>query len=111
VANIFGGIIAKIQENMLKADIQQVHQYGDTFFSQTDTAYLIFIVHASGANTFLVKTTSFFMGSAQSAATNTVDGTGSVISATEKLLRSKQTISAANNSDGNQYMQSKLSGK
>jgi conjugative transposon TraJ protein len=128
VANIFGGIIAKIQENMLKADIAQVQQYGDTFFSQTDSAYLIFlvmgivgyftvpgianyIVHASGANTFLVKTTSFFMGSAQSAATGTVDGTGSVISATERLLTSKQTISPSHSSEGNQYMKSKLSGK
>lgn len=42
VANIFGAIIGKIQENMLKVDIQQVIRYGDTFFSTTDTAYLIF---------------------------------------------------------------------
>jgi conjugative transposon TraJ protein len=44
VANIFGGIIGKVQENMLKLDIQQVQSAGDTFFSSTDTAYLIFLL-------------------------------------------------------------------
>ncbi len=44
VANIFGGIMGKIQENMLKMDIQQVNTFGDTFFSQTDMAYLIFLI-------------------------------------------------------------------
>ena len=32
VSNIFGSIIGKIQENMLKVDIAQVQDYGDTFF-------------------------------------------------------------------------------
>ncbi|MCQ6957309.1 conjugative transposon protein TraJ [Mucilaginibacter aquariorum] len=44
VANIFGSIIGKVQENMLKLDIAQVNQAGDTFFSSTDTAYLIFLL-------------------------------------------------------------------
>ncbi|MES2375412.1 MAG: conjugative transposon protein TraJ [Bacteroidota bacterium] len=44
VANIFGSIIGKVQENMLKLDIAQVGQAGDTFFSSTDTAYLIFLL-------------------------------------------------------------------
>jgi conjugative transposon TraJ protein len=44
VANIFGAIIGKVQENMLKLDIQQVQSAGDTFFSSTDTAYLIFLL-------------------------------------------------------------------
>lgn len=44
VANIFGSIIGKVQENMLKLDIQQVQNAGDTFFSSTDTAYLIFLL-------------------------------------------------------------------
>ena len=60
---------------MLKVDITQVQDYGDTFFSPTDTAYLIFmiigivgyftvpsvanyIVHAGGGNTLLYKVTS-----------------------------------------------------
>ncbi|MCD0470601.1 conjugative transposon protein TraJ [Flavobacterium sp. JAS] len=44
VANIFGSIIGKIQEQMLKLDIAQVNQSGDTFFSSTDIAYLIFMI-------------------------------------------------------------------
>ncbi|WP_197413392.1 hypothetical protein [Flavobacterium sp. TAB 87] len=44
VANIFGGIMGKIQEQMLTIDISQVNNYGSTFFSRTDMAYLIFII-------------------------------------------------------------------
>ena len=44
VANIFGAIISTIQEKMLVLDIGQIENYGDTFFSATDTAYLIFMV-------------------------------------------------------------------
>jgi conjugative transposon TraJ protein len=44
VANIFGAIIGKVQENMLQIDISQVQNSGDTFFSSTDTAYLIFLL-------------------------------------------------------------------
>jgi conjugative transposon TraJ protein len=44
VANIFGAIIGKVQENMLKIDISQVQNSGDTFFNSTDTAYLIFLI-------------------------------------------------------------------
>lgn len=44
VANIFGGIIGKIQENMLKLDLSQISQAGDTFFSRTDAGYLIFLI-------------------------------------------------------------------
>ena len=72
VANIFGSILGKIQENMLKIDITQIGEKGDTFFSTTDTAYLVFmiigiigyfsvpnvanyIVHAGGGNAILQK--------------------------------------------------------
>jgi len=44
VANIFGALIGKIQENMLKLDLTQISQTGDTFFSSTDMAYLVFLV-------------------------------------------------------------------
>src|SRR6476469_4372801 len=44
VANIFGSIIGKIQEKMLELDISQVQDYGDTFFSRTDVAYLVFMI-------------------------------------------------------------------
>ncbi len=72
IANIFGSILGKIQENMLRLDISQIDAQGDTFFSSTDVAYLIFlvigivgyfsvpnvanyVVHAGGGNTILQK--------------------------------------------------------
>jgi conjugative transposon TraJ protein len=82
VANIFGSIMGKIQENMLKVDLEQIADAGDTFFSSTDTAYLIFmvigivgyftvpgvanyIVHAGGGNTLLYKVTNLMSSSSQ----------------------------------------------
>jgi conjugative transposon TraJ protein len=44
VANIFGAIIGKIQENMLKIDLAQISADGDTFFSRTDAAYMVFLI-------------------------------------------------------------------
>lgn len=46
VANIFGTIIAKIQERMLLIDIGQIEEGGDTFFSAYDTAYMVFMLIA-----------------------------------------------------------------
>ena len=85
IANIFGAIIGKIQEKMIALDIQQVQDAGDTFFSSTDTAYLIFmiigivgyftvpsvanyIVHAGGGNGLLHKVTSGFTTATRTAA-------------------------------------------
>jgi conjugative transposon TraJ protein len=75
VANVFGAIMGKIQENMLQIDLEQIKNAGDTFFSSTDAGYLIFmiigivgyftvpsvanyIVHAGGHNALLSKMTS-----------------------------------------------------
>lgn len=45
VANIFGAIIGKIQQEMLKLDIAEINATGDaSFFNQTDTAYMIFMI-------------------------------------------------------------------
>lgn len=44
VANLFGAIIGKVQENMLKLDLSQVQSSGDTFFSRTDAGYLVFMI-------------------------------------------------------------------
>jgi conjugative transposon TraJ protein len=44
VANLFGAIIGQIQQNMLKIDIAQIGTTGDTFFSTTDAAYMIFMI-------------------------------------------------------------------
>lgn len=84
VANIFGAIIGKVQENMLAMDIAQVHETGSTFFSSTDTAYIIFliigiagyfcvpsvanyIVHAAGGNGLLQRVNTIVIQSSTSA--------------------------------------------
>jgi len=134
VANIFGAIISKVQENMLRIDIQQVTKYGDTFFSENDTAYLIFlvmgivgyftvpsvanyIVHAGGGNALLYKASNVFTGGSR-AAVNTVTA-----GSTAMFNSSSQTEStglgqskAGNGTDGTRpangdYMHDKLSGK
>jgi len=95
VANIFGSIIGKIQEQMLKLDISQINSSGDTFFSRTDIGYLIFmiigivgyftvpsvanyIVHASGGSALGQKVTSLLGGSATSFLGGAATGAGMV---------------------------------
>lgn len=140
VANIFGSIIGKIQENMLKIDIQQVEDYGDTFFSSTDTAYLIFmiigivgyftvpgianyIVHAGGGNTLLYKVSSLF-ASGSNRVVNAASGTAGMATDTfgnaAGSIRSSMANYGANSGYFNEsskrgnednYMHNKLSGK
>lgn len=45
VANIFGAIIGKLQQQMIKMDIHELNTTGDTaLFSPTDTPYMIFMI-------------------------------------------------------------------
>lgn len=134
VANIFGAIIGKIQENMLKIDIQQIIRYGDTFFSATDTAYLIFlvigivgyftvpsvanyIIHAGGGYALLHKSSNVFTGGARSAMSSLTSGSGSSSksvsqsSHTSQAASSQQGGSGSGNTSGSGYMHDKLSGK
>ncbi|HEY0744402.1 MAG TPA: conjugative transposon protein TraJ [Chryseosolibacter sp.] len=125
VANIFGSVIGKVQENMLKIDINQVNEFGDTFFSSTDSAYLIFlvigiigyftvpgianyIVHAGGANQLLYKSTNMFSKSISSAS-------GSVFSAANSLgsrITSHDTPkNSVSRGEGDDYLRQKLAGK
>jgi len=137
VANIFGAIIGKIQELMLQLDISQINESGDTFFSSTDVAYLIFmiigivgyftvpsvanyIVHAGGGNTLLYKTTSLFsntskavMSTVSSSSGMAADALGSGVS----TIRNSMSSNAVNgdyfkggDKDGG-YQHNKLSGK
>lgn len=133
VANIFGSIIGKIQENMLRIDIQQVIRYGDTFFSATDTAYLIFmvigivgyftvpsvanyIVHAGGGYTLLYKSSNVFTGGSRAAVSSTIAGAGAVANSMTSSSQAHQgsqpsanNTGASNSNSG--YMHDKLSGK
>lgn len=98
VANIFGSIIGKIQEKMLALDISQVQDYGDTFFSSTDMAYLVFmiigivgyftvpsvanyIVHAGGGGALAQRVTSMFSSTTSSAVNTATSGAGMAVDA------------------------------
>ena len=133
VANIFGAIIGKIQQNMLTLDIAQVANTGDTFFSSTDTAYLIFliigiigyftvpsvanyIVNAGGGNSLLQKVNTM-VSHASSTVTQVGAGTGSRMqNGATNLANAPGHImegykSAGNNNKPSDYQEQKLSGK
>lgn len=138
VANIFGGIMGKIQENMLKADLQQIASNGDTFFSTTDTAYLIFmvigivgyftvpsvanyIVHAGGGNTLLYKVTNLMSTSSRTAASSSTSMVKDALGGEYNRISSSMASYGASggyfkndsggNGGGSNYMQAKLSGE
>jgi conjugative transposon TraJ protein len=127
VANIFGSIIGKIQEKMLSLDIQQVQDFGDTFFSSTDMAYLIFmiigivgyfavpsvasyIVHAGGSNAMLYKVSSLFSSAASSTSKMVTQGGSSMVSdvygSSTNAIRSGMAAGSA----GSDYFKDKLKG-
>ncbi len=132
VANIFGAIIGKVQENMLKLDISQVQTTGDTFFSSTDTAYLIFliigimgyftvpgiagyIVHAGGGNGLLQKvntlvshSSSAMMTGGAMAGQRIADGAINFTTAPGDFIEGYQ--SAGKQSPGDHYQANRLSG-
>lgn len=78
VCNLFGFMIGKIQANMLQIDYAQMVATGETMFTQTDLAYMVFlliatfgyfsvpsvtnfIIHASGGSAIMQKASSFIM--------------------------------------------------
>jgi conjugative transposon TraJ protein len=124
VANIFGGIMGKIQENMLKEDLHQIATNGDTFFSSTDTAYLIFmiigiigyftvpsvanyIINAGGGNALLQKVTNVMSTSTRSTVTGSVSMTKDALGGAYNKVANSMADSGA--SDG--YFKEKISGK
>ena len=96
VANLFGSIIGKIQEKMLELDLSQIEGHGDTFFSRTDAAYLVFmiigiigyftvpsvanyIVHAGGGGALGHKVTHLFSSTSNSMVNTATAGTGMAV--------------------------------
>jgi conjugative transposon TraJ protein len=126
VANIFGSIIGKIQEKMLTLDISQVQEYGDTFFSRTDVAYLVFmiigiigyftvpsvanyIVHAGGGGALGHKVTSLFSSSSRSVVSTASAGAGMAVDAMGNAA-SRISQSMASNGSSNPYFNDSGSG-
>lgn len=135
IANIFGSILGKIQENMLKLDLSQIEQQGDTFFSGTDLSYLIFliigivgyfsvpnvanyVVHAGGGNTILQKVNTIVSNTSSAGMKTASAGTGMAADALGDGYRNiKQSFAGSSNNDyfpdkgGSQHQHDKLSGK
>ncbi|MBE9599967.1 conjugative transposon protein TraJ [Pedobacter sp. MC2016-24] len=133
IANIFGTILGKIQQNMLRLDIQEVTQQGDTFFSSTDTAYLIFmiigivgyfciptianyIVHAGGGNSMLTKVNMMVSGGTSNAyqvgaksMAGARAGSGMIVDRFDDARRNLEHGMAE--ASGQDYFKDKLSGK
>lgn len=133
VANIFGSIIGKIQEKMLELDIAQVNEHGDTFFSRTDMAYLVFmiigivgyftvpsvanyIVHAGGGGALGQKVTTIFSTATTTVASSTMSGVGMAADtlgdAAGKMAGSQSSNATSSQyfDDKDSYMKDKLKG-
>lgn len=133
IANIFGSILGKIQQNMISLDISQIEAQGDTFFSGTDTAYLIFliigiigyfcvpnvanyVVHAGGGNSILHKFNAIVIGAGTSGKAMATGGGGMVA---DKMGDAYRTMvqghaPAAQNDyfqEGSGHQQKRISGK
>ena len=134
VANIFGSILGKIQENMLKIDIAQIGEQGDTFFSTTDTAYLVFmiigiigyfsvpnvanyIVHAGGGNAILQKVNMLVSNTSSASTRAATSSAGMAVDAMGNAARGMyQSMAGSGGSDyfpdkGSEHQRDKLSGK
>ncbi|GAB3910369.1 conjugative transposon protein TraJ [Mucilaginibacter boryungensis] len=128
VANIFGAIISKIQENMIQLELSG--GAADPFFKSTNTAYLIFmligivgyftvpsianyIINVGGHA--LLNKTSTLASSAIAFSTGRVTQGLSDLQRIVSNNNGQSNIGAANNTAGstagNQHMQDKLSGK
>lgn len=132
IANIFGSIIGQVQQEMIKLDISQINSSGDTFFSQTDLAYLIFlcigivgyfsvpsvanyVIHAHGGNGLLNNVTRI----SQSVTNTTIAATTSGAAmagerfeqARSNILNAPADFIAGYRGAGSEHQKQKLSGK
>lgn len=127
IANILGSLLGKIQEGMIKLDMSQMQQYGDSFFSSSDVGYLIFmiigivsyltipsianmVVNAGGGGTLTSKTTSIMVNGGSRMMAVGAASTGMVAdSFGDANSRMSQNMASSRvNSD---YFSDKVSGK
>lgn len=132
IANIFGSIIGQVQQQMIKLDIAQIQSSGDTFFSSTDTAYLIFlcigivgyfsvpsvanyVIHAHGQNGFLSKVTQVSTGVATHTMTTASEAGNTLGNRMEQgganLMNVPGNFMEGYRNAGDSYQQDKLSGR
>jgi hypothetical protein len=122
VANIFGAMIAKIQENMILADVASTGAY-----DMTGVAYLVFlliaivgyftvpsvansIVNAGGGNALAHKISSFASSATKSVGA-TASGGGTMAADAFGNGASKMSGNMADNATSNSYFKDKIGGK
>ena len=133
IANIFGAIIGKVQEEMIMMDVRQIGESGDTFFSSTDIGYLIFliigivgyftvptvanyVVHAAGGGALQQKVTSIFGSSGGMVGTGAAMATGGAIAGASMAAdamgnaASQMSTDMAGQKQGENYFNDKLKG-
>ncbi len=127
VTNIFGAIIAKIQENMMKGSAFDVSIPGMAIGSVSDAAYMIFlliaivgyfcvpsvanfIVNAGGGNALVQKISSFTSAATRVAAASMTGGT-SMVADQFGNGASKMSGSMSENAVTNDYFKDKIGGK
>lgn len=133
IANIFGSIIGQVQQQMIRLDISQIQSAGDTFFSPTDTCYLIFlcigivgyfsvpsvanyVIHAHGGNGLLNKVTQIAT-SATNTTISTASGAGNAIGnrmeqgGTNLVNAPKNFMEGYRGTGGSEHQKDQLSGK
>ena len=136
IANLFGAMIARIQVAMLKTDIAALQSGQDAGFSQTDIAYLVFlvigiigyfsipsianyVVHASGGSAIMSKTNTLISSqlstisrSLSKSSNSSGSGSGSSGSMSSNVPGDDRlTSSMADAGNSNAYQQNKISGK
>ncbi len=124
IANIFGSIIGQVQQQMIKLDINQIQSSGDTFFSSTDTCYLIFlcigivgyfsvpsvanyVIHAHGGNGLLNNVNRV----TQSVTNTTISTATHMAGAAPERFGQAISGGSGNNNGDNAYQKSRLEGK
>jgi Bacteroides conjugative transposon TraJ protein len=91
IANLLGSMLGKVQEGLIRIDLEAIQQGEITSFGQTNIAYLVFlllgvigyfcipsisnyIVHAAGGNAIVSKTNSMILTAGSMAAGGAVTG-------------------------------------
>jgi conjugative transposon TraJ protein len=132
IANIFGSIIGQVQQQMIKLDISQIQSAGDTFFSPTDTCYLIFlcigivgyfsvpsvanyVIHAHGGNGFLSKVTNVATSAVSTTVSAATTGAAALGERAEQarsnILNAPADFMAGYRGTGSDHQKNKLEGK
>jgi conjugative transposon TraJ protein len=133
VANIFGSILGKIEQNMIQLDINQIQANGDTYFGSMDTGYLMFliigiigyftvpsianyIVNAGGAGALLFKSTRIFSSGTRAIVRTSTAGMGvasdALVSGATRMNESISSFGSADWETGktNTHMKDKITG-